>query len=128
MCGKKKSKYSPIWNLSPTSSTEILAKDVRHVSVPYYESLSLQKISEFLNSVQNDVHRYMPDKQEIHKVSREWICNICASVLKTTFTDWIRVQIEKRNEELTEKKDLNIELDADVAAAFRASTAVSRKW
>ena len=100
---------------------------MRHVSVPYYESLSLQKISEFLNSTQNDVHRYMPDKQEIHKVSREWICNICASVLKTTFTDWIRVQIEKRNEELTEKKDLNIELDADVAAAFRASTAVSRK-
>ena len=100
---------------------------MRHVSVPYYESLSLDRIAELLNTIDNDVHRYLPDKQEIHKVSREWICNVCASVLKTTFTDWIRAQIEKRNEELTEKKDLNIELDADVAAAFRASTAVSSK-
>ena len=46
----------------------------------------------------------------------------------TVFTDWLKEQIQDRNEEVKDKKDLNIELDADVAAAFRASTAVSREY
>ena len=70
----------------------------------------------------------MPDKGEIHKVSREWICNVVATVLGTTFTNWVKEQIEARNEEVREKKDMNIELDADIAAAFTASTSVSCKW
>ena len=69
----------------------------------------------------------MPDKGELHKVSREWICNVVATVLGTTFTNWVKEQIEARNEEVREKKDMNIELDADVAAAFTASTSVSCK-
>ena len=35
---------------------------------------------------------YLPDKQEIHKISREWICNIYASVLKSVFTDWVHLK------------------------------------
>jgi len=69
----------------------------------------------------------MPDKGELHKVSREWICNVVATVLGTTFTNWVKEQIEARNEEVREKKDMNIELDEDVAAAFTASTSVSCK-
>ena len=60
-------------------------------------------------------------------MSREWICNIIATVLKNIFTDWVKQQIEDRNEEMAEKRDMNIELDADIAAAFNASTSVSRK-
>ncbi len=70
----------------------------------------------------------MPDKGELHKVSREWICNVVATVLGTTFTNWVKEQIEARNEEVREKKDMNIELDPDIAAAFRASTSVSREF
>ena len=74
------------------------------------------------------MYRYLPDSREIHKVPREWICNIIASVLKNIFTDWIKKQIEDRNEEMAEKRDMNIELDPDIAAAFNASTSVSRKY
>ena len=41
------------------------------------------------------------------------------------FTDWVSEKIEERNEEVREKKDMNIELDPDIAAAFKASTSVS---
>ena len=51
-----------------------------------------------------------------------------ASVLGTVFTDWVRDAIEERNEEVTEKKGLEIELDQDIAEAFNMSTAVSRKY
>ena len=103
------------------------AKDVRHISVPYYESLTLNRISEFLLDGNSHVFQYMPDRQEIHKVNKEWICNICASVLKNIFTDWVKLKIKKRNEDFVEKRELGIELDPDVAEAFNASTSVSGK-
>ena len=57
-------------------------------------------------------------KREIHKVSREFLFNVYATVLKNIFTDWIKQQIDERNEEMKEKRDMNIELDPDIAAAF----------
>ena len=94
--------------------------------MPHYENLSLEKIKAFCSGHENDIDNYLPDKQELHKISREFICNVCATVLKNIFTDWINEQIEERNEEMKEKKDMNIELDPDIAAAFNASTSMSR--
>ena len=124
--GKKTSKYPPL-PISNSCSPEILSKNVRHISVPHYESLSLEKITEFCRGQPNNIHNYMPDRLEIHKISREWICNIVATVLKNKFTDWIDEQIKIRNEEVRDKKDMDIELDEDVYAAFKASTSVSCK-
>ena len=45
----------------------------------------------------------------------------------SVFTDWVKVKIDERNEEVKDKGDMNIELDADVAEAFKNSTAVSCK-
>ena len=53
---------------------------------------------------------------------------MCASVLQNEFTDWMKAQIEERNEEIKEKGEMMIEMDPDVAAAFKSSTSVSRKW
>ena len=50
-----------------------------------------------------------------------------ATVLEDVFTDWVGQQINDRNIEVTDKKEMNIELDEDIAAAFNASTSVSRK-
>ena len=95
--------------------------------MPHYENLSLDKIKAFCSGHHNDIDNYLPDKKELFKVSREFICNVCATVLKNIFTDWVKEQIEERNEEMKEKKDMNIELDPDIAAAFNASTSVSRR-
>ena len=42
-------------------SIEVLSKNVRHVSVPYYSTLSIKKISEFVAATDQDMHMYMPD-------------------------------------------------------------------
>jgi len=122
--GRKKSKLKQLF-ISTFTHIEILSKNIKHISVPHYESLSIEKIKEFCRGLPHDIPNYMPDKGEIHKVSREWICNVVATVLGTTFTNWVKERIEARNEEVREKKDMNIELDADIAAAFNASTSVS---
>ena len=62
--------------------------------MPQYESLSLDKIKAFCSGHHNDIDNYLPDKQELFKVSREFICNVCATVLKNIFTDWVKEQIE----------------------------------
>ena len=103
------------------------AKDVRHIQVPQYEGLSLKHIAAFLNNGHQDVWEYMPDQQEIHKVSKEWVCNVCATILKGMFSGWVKNRIEERNEAVRKNKNIDIAMDPEVAAAFRDSTRVSRK-
>ena len=91
------------------------AKDVRHIQVPQYEGLSLKHIAAFLNNGHQEVWDYMPDAQEIHKVSKEWICNVCATILKGLFSGWVRNRIEERNEAVKRNKNLDIQMDAEVA-------------
>ena len=72
-------------------------------------------------------HDYYPVEQEMKKLPKQWIVNVAYSVLGDTFSFWVKEQIEQRNTLVADKGNLLIELDPEVAAAFHASTAVSRK-
>ena len=100
---------------------------MRHCYVPQYDSLTLDKITEFLNEGHGHVLDYLPDAIEIHKVSKEWICNVCASVIGHNFQEWVKGQVETRNKNFILKKNMMIEMDPEIEAAFRASTKVSCK-
>jgi len=39
-------------------------------------------------------------------------------VLQDEFGDWVKTQVRNRNEEVVEKGELNIEMDAEVFTAF----------
>ena len=127
MCSRKKSRYRFSHILTHPYYIEILQKYVRHVHVPLYDTLSIKQVCAFLSKGHEHVFKYWPDDQEFHKVSRDWLFNVCASVLKTTFTDWVKERCDERHEVIKEKDDMNIEFDPDVADAFRASNAVSGK-
>ena len=79
--GKKKSKFHLSYYLSEYCAAGIKSKEARHIYVPHYESLTIKKILEFLDDDHNLVFNYLPDLRELDKISREWICNICSSVL-----------------------------------------------
>ena len=81
---------------------------MRHCYVPHYDSLTLDKITEFLKDDHPHVLEYLPDAIEIHKVSKEWICNVVATILKNIFTDWLKSKVEKRNEKVVDKGEMNI--------------------
>ncbi len=103
---------------------KILGKDVRHIAVPQYEGLSIQKMSEFVSSYPS-VDDYLPISKEIPKLPKQWIANVCHTVLKNIFSDWVKSVVAKRNRELAVKRDLLIEMDPDLAAVFRSSTKIS---
>ena len=69
----------------------------------------------------------MPDAQEIHKVPKQWLCNVANSILKNIFSDWVKDQVETRNETVKSKKNMMIQMDPEIAAAFATSTKVSSK-
>ena len=100
---------------------------VVHIAVPFYETLKLEAIFSFF--LENKaVIPYMPDDKELRKLPRQWICNVGASIIGAPFQHWVAERINARNEGAVEKKNMLIAMDPAVAAAFHASTAVSRKY
>ena len=100
---------------------------MRHIQIPQYEGLSLKDIADFLSQGHEHVWLYMPDRQEIHKVPKQWLANICNSILKNIFADWVKLKIEERNLKVKTKQNMMIDMDQELAAAFAASTKVSGK-
>ena len=60
--------------------------------------------------------------REIPKLPKQWIANVCATVLGDKFTDWVAAKVKERNEELLVAKGLVIEMDPEIAEVFQAST------
>ena len=107
---------------------DIKGRDVRYIQIPQYDGLSIKDISNFLEEGHRHVFQYMPDAQEIHKVPKQWIANVANSILKNIFSDWVKAQVESRNETVRSKKNMMIQMDPEIAAAFAASSKVSRKY
>ena len=55
----------------------------------------------------------------------QWIANVCYSVIKQDFADFVRNQIEARNEYVANKQHLAVDVDPEILAIINASTAVS---
>ena len=56
---------------------------------------------------------------------KQWIANVCASVMKNIFTDWVSKQVEDRNSKLIVDRGLHIQMDPKIAAIFASSTKTS---
>ena len=106
---------------------DIKASQVRVVSVPQYEGLSILEMDKQVFQHNPQVYEYFPDTVEIKKTPKQWICNVAACVLGDTYEKWVEAQIKARNAKVTKEKDLMIKMDPEMAKVFRESTAVSSK-
>ena len=75
----------------------------------------------------NNIGDYLPEPKEISKLPKQWIANVCATILKGTFSNWVREKVNERNEKLLVKSGLTIQMDPEIAEAFKASTKLSSK-
>ena len=67
------------------------------------------------------------NKKETLKLPRAYISNIIYTMVGQPFQDWANERIEEWNEKVIEDRNMEIEMDAEIADIFRASTAVSWK-
>ena len=71
--------------------------------------------------------KHMPDVKEIPKLPKQWIINVASTIVGDEFDQWILQKIFERNEKFAEDNNLHISVDPEVAAAIKASNAISRK-
>ena len=93
---------------------------------PQYETLSISAIlTEFGDCA--ELWPYFPDKKEVAKLPRQWIVNVLYSVIGEPFSDFVRQQITDRNQKMQTDHNLNIELDPEIAEAFKQSNQISSR-
>ena len=59
---------------------------------------------------------------------RQYLANIVYTVVGKPFYDWVDGKIEERNKKVINEANMGIEMDPEIAAIFKASTAVSGKY
>ena len=70
--------------------------------------------------------QYLPETpKEILKLPRAYLGNVLYTVVGDPFKRWVKEQMEARNKKVTEKGDMIVNMDPEIAAIFRASTSVS---
>ena len=94
--------------------------------MPQYEGLTTADLLEWCGD-HAIVLDYIPDLNEIRKVPKQWLINIIYSLVGNQFKAWVREQIEARNSRMTVDREVMINLDPQIAAAFAKSTAISSK-
>ena len=67
----------------------------------------------------------LPNEKEIPKLPKQYLANVVYTVCGDRFHNWVSKKIEERNVRVQNDKDLMINVDPIIAAAFNNSTAVS---
>ena len=75
-----------------------------------------------------EVWKYLPEKQDVKLLPRQYIADIIYNVLGDEFQTWLKEKIDQRNKELLSKTNSIIQMDAKVAEAFKNSTYVTSKF
>ena len=65
------------------------------------------------------------ERRELRKISRKYIANCIYTITGKPFADWVDVRIEERNQMRKDEKDVSVVMDPEIAAIFKASTAIS---
>ena len=74
------------------------------------------------------VKEYLPDERDIRRLPRQWVINLIYSLKGDEFREWVSGLIRGRNEHLALQNDLMIELDPQIAEAFKTSQNISSKF
>ena len=65
--------------------------------------------------------------RDLRKCPKQWIVNVIRTVIGSEFEHWVSDQIKDRDISVTEKGNMNISLDPEVAACLAHTTQVSCK-
>ena len=97
---------------------------VKHLYAPQYDTLSVGKLLDFA-AAYPAIEEYLPEARDIPLLPRQWVLNVCFTVIGSDFGDFVRAQIEQRNTKLADRNDLNVDVDPEILAVIQNSTAVS---
>ena len=71
---------------------------------------------------------YLPDKRDIKRLPRYFIVNIIFTVVGQPIKDFVSKGVVERNNQIAENRNLLIDLDPEIADAFKQSVNISSKY
>ena len=104
----------------------VKSENAKHLHVPMYKTLTVDTILEYGRRF-DQVKQYLPDERDMAKLPRQWVINVVYSLCSEDFREWVSLQVKDRNDRVAEKRELMIELDPEIAAAFGNSANISSK-
>ena len=79
--------------------------------------MTIDRIFEFCQT-KPQVDPYLPDDVDLPKVPKQWIVNVCYSVIGNDFKDWVVDQMEERNAVMADKRGEMIDMDPMIAQRY----------
>ena len=71
---------------------------IRTIHIPSYEGLGVKEIRQFLDEEHPEVYRYLPEPNlELPKVPKQWLANVCATILHEKFSKWVKERVAARH-------------------------------
>ena len=103
--------------------------DIKVMQLPHYDGLFILDLLGFAENYQNgSAMEALPlIRKETLKLPRGYIANVIFSIVGQPFADFVKSQIDARNNKIKHEQSMNIEMDPEIADIFRASTSISSK-
>ena len=55
--------------------------------------MGVKEIRQFLDESHPEVYHYLPEPSiELPKVPKQWLANVCATILQEKFSKWVKIQ------------------------------------
>jgi hypothetical protein len=102
--------------------------EIQHLHCPQYETLSTKSILEWACAQSNLIQMYLPEEREIVKLPKQWILNVVYAILGEAFSTFIHERCQARNDKIIQERQMTINVDPEIAAAFNACNHVSSKY
>ena len=83
---------------------------------------------DYCSAIPKVMKAFPSETKEIDKLPRQYIANVIYTLVGSPFEAWVNLRIEARHERIADDRDLNIELDPEIAVLFQASNAISGKF
>jgi len=94
---------------------------VQYLFCPQYKGLTTEGILR-KSREHPEVEHYLPDPRDQHRLPRQWLINVCNTIMGRPFAEWVEGVCRQRNELMAVKHDLMIEMDPDIARVYAQST------
>ena len=119
-----------IWHLRDIESGDkslLLSKDVKHISVPNYKDLTIEKMVAFARG-HPVVMNALPIDDEIKHLHRQYLANVIFHLVGQPFMDWVDNGIATRNVKVSVEANNMVKMDPRVYEVYKTSTTVSSKY
>ena len=106
----------------------IKSKEVKHLHIPQFEGLSTADILEWAKRYPAAYQALPSEPSEILQLHRQYVINLIYTTVGDDFSEWVDLVMRQRNKRLAEERNMNINMDPEIAIVFRSSTTISGKY